>query len=68
MFELAILAIALGGLAAICMFGSRYIAADDARRRVQIDDTQPGGWLPTRRDRAILRHTERQVLAALTVD
>jgi hypothetical protein len=65
MFDILIFTLALAGFVAIAVFGGRFIAAEDARERVQDDPDDAIGWLPGIRDSALLAESARELRASL---
>ncbi|NEM90852.1 hypothetical protein [Galbitalea soli] len=65
MFETLMVIAAVVMFFAVCAFGNWYTAREDARRQFISDDGLQIGWIPSKRDRAILRRTEREMRAAV---
>ncbi len=60
MIYIVITAIIFAIVGAICMLGGERVDVADTRDSQPLDDRAPG-WALTRRDRAFLRHAEREL-------
>lgn len=61
MLDIALPLVTLAALVLAAVLGGRFIAADDARRRVGADAEAATGWLPGLRDRALLAEAGREL-------
>lgn len=48
-------------LVAVSLLGARFVAREDARHTIETEYGEPLGWLPSRRDRALLEEARNSV-------